>query len=32
MGAEGFMTSLRVGGRTVEELKKIVFAPPPADD
>jgi hypothetical protein len=32
LGAEGFMTSLRVGGRTVEELKKIVFAPPPADD
>jgi hypothetical protein len=32
LGAEGFMTSLRVGGRTVEELKKIIFAPPPADD
>ena len=31
LGAEGFMTSLRLGGRTVEELKKIVFAPPPAD-
>jgi hypothetical protein len=32
LGAEGFMTSLRVGGRMVDELKKIVFAPPPADD
>ena len=32
MGAEGFMTSLRVGGRMVDELKKIVFAPPPSDD
>ena len=29
---EGFMTSLRLGGRMVEELKKIIFAPPPADD
>jgi hypothetical protein len=32
LGAEGFMTSLRVGGRMVDELKKIVFAPPPSDD
>jgi hypothetical protein len=32
LGAEGFMTSLRVGGRMVGELKKIVFAPPPSDD
>ena len=32
MGAEGFMTSMRLGGRMVEELKKIIFAPPPADD
>jgi hypothetical protein len=32
LGLEGFMTSLRLGGRVVEELKKIVFAPPPADD
>jgi len=31
LGAEGFMTSLRVGGRMVEELKRIVFAPPPAE-
>jgi len=26
------MTSLRLGGRNVGELKKIIFAPPPADD
>jgi hypothetical protein len=32
LGAEGFMTSLRLGGRTVDELKRVVFAPPPADD
>jgi hypothetical protein len=32
LGAEGFMTSLRVGGRMVDELKRIVFAPPPSDD
>ena len=32
LGAEGFMTSLRLGGRMVDELKKIVFAPPPSDD
>ena len=32
MGAEGFATSMRLGGRTVEDLKRIVFAPPPADD
>ena len=32
LGAEGFMTSLRVGGKIVDELKRIVFAPPPADD
>jgi len=32
LGQEGFMTSLRLGGRNVEELKKIIFAPPPADD
>jgi hypothetical protein len=32
LGAEGFMTSLRLGGRMVGELKKIIFAPPPADD
>jgi hypothetical protein len=32
LGQEGFMTSLRLGGRMIDELKKIVFAPPPADD
>jgi hypothetical protein len=32
LGAEGFSTSLRLGGRTVDELKRIVFAPPPSDD
>ncbi|MBE2316484.1 hypothetical protein DVA67_010890 [Solirubrobacter sp. CPCC 204708] len=32
LGQEGFMTSLRLGGKVVDELKKIVFAPPPADD
>jgi hypothetical protein len=32
LGQEGFMTSLRLGGRNVEELKKIIFAPPPSDD
>ena len=32
LGAEGFMTSLRLGGKMVEELKRIVFAPPPAED
>jgi hypothetical protein len=32
LGQEGFVTSLRLGGRTVDELKRIVFAPPPTDD
>ncbi len=32
LGQEGFVTSLRLGGRTVDELKRIVFAPPPSDD
>jgi len=32
LGGEGFATSLRLSGRIVAELKKIVFAPPPADD
>lgn len=32
LGQEGFVTSMRLGGRTVSELKKIVFAPPPQDD
>jgi hypothetical protein len=32
LGQEGFVTSLRLGGATVSELKGIVFAPPPRDD
>jgi hypothetical protein len=32
LGQEGFSTSLRLGGRMVDELKRIVFAPPPAED
>jgi hypothetical protein len=32
LGQEGFATSLRLGGNTVRELKRIVFAPPPRDD
>jgi predicted kinase len=32
LGAEGFVTALRLGGRAVDELKRIVFQPPPADD
>jgi hypothetical protein len=31
LGQEGFATSLRLGGRTIAELKRIIFAPPPAD-
>lgn len=32
LGEEGWMTSLRLGGAAVGELKRIVFAPPPAED
>jgi hypothetical protein len=32
LGEEGFATSLRLGGASVAELKRIVFRPPPADD
>lgn len=32
LGQEGFVTALRLGGATVSELKRIVFAPPPRDD
>ena len=32
LGHEGFVTSLRLGGATVSELKRVVFAPPPRDD
>ena len=32
LGQEGFQTALRLGGGTVQELKRIVFRPPPQDD
>lgn len=32
MGEEGFMTALRLSGKAIEELKRVVFRPPPADD
>lgn len=32
LGAEGFQTALRVGGKSIAELKKIVFRPEPRDD
>ncbi len=32
LGAEGFMTSLRLSGRAIDEVKKVIFAPPPADE
>ena len=32
LGQEGFVTSLRLGGRTVGELRRIQFARPPRDD
>lgn len=32
LGREGFQTSMRLGGQTRAELKRIVFARPPADD
>ena len=32
LGQEGFVTSLRLGGATVSDMKRIVFAPPPRDD
>jgi hypothetical protein len=32
LGAEGFQTSLRLGGRALQELKRIVFQPPPPED
>ena len=32
LGQEGFATSLRLGGATVSELKRIMFAPAPRDD
>jgi hypothetical protein len=32
MGAEGFHTALRLSGSTVQELKRVLFRPPPRDD
>lgn len=32
LGQEGFHTSLRLGGGTIAELKRIVFRPPPEDE
>lgn len=32
LGAEGFQTALRLGGANRQELKRIVFRPPPQDD
>lgn len=31
-GQEGFQTALRLGGNTADEVKRIVFRPPPKDD
>jgi predicted kinase len=32
LGAEGFQTALRLGGGTAEEVKRILFRPPPRED
>lgn len=32
LGAEGFQTSLRLGGNALAEFKRIVFQPPPRED
>lgn len=32
LGAEGFQTAMRLGGASVDEVKALVFAPPPRDD
>jgi len=32
LGQEGFQTALRLGGNALQELKRIVFAPPPRED
>jgi hypothetical protein len=32
LGREGFQTVMRLGGQTRDELKRVVFARPPADD
>jgi predicted kinase len=32
LGSEGFNTFLRLGGSAIDEVKRIVFRPPPSDD
>jgi predicted kinase len=32
LGGEGFQTALRLGGGTAEEVKRILFRPPPRED
>jgi hypothetical protein len=32
LGQEGFQTAMRLGGGAAQELKRIVFRPPPQDD
>ena len=32
LGSEGFQTALRLGGGTAEEVKRILFRPPPRED
>jgi hypothetical protein len=32
LGLEGFQTALRLGGHALDELKRIVFPPPPRED
>jgi hypothetical protein len=32
LGAEGIQTSLRLGGATIGDVKKVLFRPPPRDD
>lgn len=32
LGEEGFQTALRLGGGSMGEVKRIIFAPPPKDD
>ena len=32
VGQEGFQTAMRLGGSTIQELKRIVFRPPPPKD
>jgi hypothetical protein len=32
LGSEGFQTAMRLGGGTIDELKKIVFRPAPKED